>query len=88
MILRRDSKNTQNCTKKDFNDIDNHNDVITHLEPDILECEVMWALGSITFLQARLQKYMNWEISDVQAGFKKAEKPEIKLPTSIGSQKM
>ena len=34
--------------KKDLNDPDNHNDVITHLEPDILECEVKWALGSIT----------------------------------------
>ena len=34
--------------KKDINDPDNHNDVITHLEPDILECEVKWALGCIT----------------------------------------
>ena len=34
--------------KKDLYDPDNHNDVITHLEPDILECEVKWALGSIT----------------------------------------
>jgi len=34
--------------KKDFNDPDNHNGVITDLEPDILECEVKWALGSIT----------------------------------------
>ena len=34
--------------KKDFNDPDNHDGVITHLEPDILECEVKWALGSIT----------------------------------------
>ena len=34
--------------KKELNDPDNHNDVITHLEPDILECEVKWALGSIT----------------------------------------
>ena len=34
--------------KKDLNDTDNHNGVITHLEPDILECEVKWALGSIT----------------------------------------
>ena len=34
--------------KKDFHDPDNHNDVITHLEPDILQCEVKWALGSIT----------------------------------------
>ena len=35
-------------TKKDLNDPDNHDGVITHLEPDILECEVKWALGSIT----------------------------------------
>ena len=34
--------------KKDLNDPDNHNSVITHLEPDILECEVNWAFGSIT----------------------------------------
>ena len=34
--------------KKDLHDQDNHNGVITHLEPNILECEVMWALGSIT----------------------------------------
>ena len=34
--------------KKDLHDPENHNGVITHLEPDILECEVKWALGSIT----------------------------------------
>ena len=34
--------------KKDLHDSDNHDDVIGHLEPDILECEVKWALGSIT----------------------------------------
>ena len=34
--------------KKYLNDPDNHDGVITHLEPDILECEVKWALGSIT----------------------------------------
>ena len=49
--IRRGSKNTQkNYTKKIFTMIfpDNHGGVITHLEPDILECEVRWALGSIT----------------------------------------
>ena len=35
-------------TQKSFNDSDNHDGVITHLEPDILECAVRWALGSIT----------------------------------------
>ena len=34
--------------KNDLHDPDNHDDVITHLEPDILECEVKWALGSLT----------------------------------------
>ena len=38
--------------KKDLHDPDNHNGVITHLEPDILECEVKWALGSITLNNA------------------------------------
>ena len=41
-----------NCTKKDLHDPDNHDDVITHLELDILECEVKWALGSITMNKA------------------------------------
>ena len=150
--------------KKDLHDPDNHDDVITHLETDILECEVKWALESITrnkasgyggipvklvqilkddavkvlhsicqqmwktqqwpqdwkksvfisipkkvnakecsnyrtialishtskvmlkILQARLQQYMNCELPDVQAGFRK-EEPEIKLPTSVRSLK-
>ena len=47
--LRRGSKNTQkNYTKKSLNDPDNHGGVVTHLGPDILECEVKWALGSIS----------------------------------------
>ena len=47
--IRRGGKNTQkNYTKKDLHDPDNCNGVITHLEPDILEGEVKWALGSIT----------------------------------------
>ena len=39
---------TEEQYKKDLNDPGNHNGVITHLEPDILECKVKWALGSIT----------------------------------------
>ena len=39
---------TEEQCKKDLHDPDNHDGVITHLEPDILECEVKWALGSIT----------------------------------------
>ena len=39
---------TEELYKNSLNDLDNHNGVITHLQPDILECEVKWALGSIT----------------------------------------
>ena len=48
-MLRRAGKNTQNYTKKDVHDPDNHDGVITHLQPDILECKVKWALRSITW---------------------------------------
>ena len=41
-------KHTEELYKKDLNDPENHHGVITHLEPDILECEVKWTLGSIT----------------------------------------
>ena len=46
-IKKRWQEYTELC-KKDLNDPDNHDGVITHLKPDILECEVKWALGSIT----------------------------------------
>ena len=42
----------QRTAQKDLHDPDNHDGVITHLEPDILECEVKWALGSITLNKA------------------------------------
>ena len=48
MVLRRGGKNTQKNYTKNLHDPDNHDGVITHLEPDILECEVKWALRSIT----------------------------------------
>ena len=43
---------TEELHKKDLNDLDNHDGVITHLEPDILECKVKWTLGSITMNKA------------------------------------
>ena len=151
--------------KKDLHDPDNHDGVITDLEPDVLECEVKWALGSITtnrvtggvgipvelfrilkddavkvlysicqkiwktqqwpqdwrrlvfipipkkgnakectnyctialishaskvmlrILQARFQRYVNLELQMLKLDFEKAEEPEIKLPTSVGSSK-
>ena len=47
-IKKRWQEYTEELYKKDLHDPDNHNGVITHTEPDILECEVKWALGSIT----------------------------------------
>ena len=47
-IKKRWQKYTEEPYKRDLNDPDNHDGVITHLEPDILECKVKWALGSIT----------------------------------------
>ena len=47
-IRKRWQEYTEGLYKKDLHDPDNHNGVITHLEPDILECEVKWALESIT----------------------------------------
>ena len=151
--------------KIDLHDPDNHDGVIAHLELDILECEVKWALGNMTMnkasggdgipvelfhilrddavkvlhsirqqiqttqqwpqdwktsvfipiakkgnakecsnyctvalishtskvklkiLQGRLQQYVNCELPDVEVDLEKAEEPEIKLPTSVGSPK-
>ena len=47
-IRKRWQGYTEELYKKDLHDQDNHNGVITHLEPDVLECEVKWTLGSIT----------------------------------------
>ena len=51
-IKKRWQEHTEELYKKDLHDPDNHNGVITHLEPDILECEVQWTLGSITVNKA------------------------------------
>ena len=49
-IKKRQKEYIEDLYKKDFNDLDNHNGVITHLKPDILECEVKWALeGSAAY---------------------------------------
>ena len=164
-IKKRWQEYTEELHKKDLHDPDNHDGVTTHLEPDILECEVKWAFESITtnkasggdgipielfqilkdeavkvlhsiyqqiwktqqwpqdwkrsvfipipkkgnpkecsnyhtnalishtskvmlkILQARLQRYMNHELPDGQAGFRKGRGTEIKLPTSARSSK-
>ena len=68
-----------------------------HSNPKERQCQRMLKLPHncthdskvmLKILQARLQQYMNHELPDVQAGFRKAEEPEIKLPTATGSLKM
>ena len=51
-IKKRWQEYTENLYKKELHNPDHHDGVITHLEPDILECEVKWALGSITMNKA------------------------------------
>ena len=51
-IKKRWQDTQKNYTKKDLNDLDNYDGMITHLEPNILECEVKWVLGSITTNEA------------------------------------
>ena len=60
-IKKRWQEYTEELHKKDLHDPDNHNGVITHLEPDILECEVKWASGSIT--KTKLVEVMEFQLS-------------------------
>ena len=60
-IKKRWQEYTEELYKKDFHNPDNHDGVITHLEPDILECKVKWALGSITTKKAR--EVMEFQLS-------------------------
>ena len=50
--IKRWQENTEELDRKDLHDPDNHDGVITHLEPDILECKAKWALGSISMNKA------------------------------------
>ena len=64
-IKKRWQEYTEELYKKDLHDPDNHNGVITHLEPDILECEVKWALGSITTNKASGRKEIPVELFQI-----------------------
>ena len=60
-IKKRWQEYTEKLYKKDLHDPENHDGVITHLESDILECEVKWALGSI--LRTKLVEVMEYQLS-------------------------
>ena len=57
-IKKRWQGYTEELYKKDLHDPDNHDGVITHLEPDILECKVKWALGSITTKLVEVMEFL------------------------------
>ena len=63
-IKKRQQEYTE-LYKKDLQDQDNHDGVITHLEPDILECEVKWALGSITTNKASADDGISAELFQI-----------------------
>ena len=64
-IKKRQQEYTEQLYKEDLHDPDNHNGVITHLEPDILECRVKWTLGGITMNKASGgDKNPSWVISN------------------------
>ena len=69
IYIKKKKEYTGELYKKDLHDPDNHDDVITHLEPDILECEVKWALGSITSVslgnstRTKLVEVMEFQVS-------------------------
>ena len=60
--MKRWQEYTKELYKKDLHDTDNHDGMITHLEPDILECEVKWALGEAS-LQSKLVEVMEFQLS-------------------------
>ena len=60
-IKKRWQEYTEELYKRDLHDPDNHDGVITNLKPDILECEVKWALGSIT--RTKLVEVMEFQLS-------------------------
>ena len=62
-IKKRQQEYTEELYKnKGLNDLDNHEGVVTHLEPDILECEVKWALGSISTIKANGSERISAEL--------------------------
>ena len=79
-IKKRWQEYTEELYKKDLHDQDNHDGVITHLEPDILECEVKWALGSITTNKASGGDGIPVEL------FQTLKDDAVKVMHSIGQQ--
>ena len=65
MIKKSWQEYTEELYKKDLNDPDNHKGVVTHLEPDILECDVKWTLGAS--LGTKLVEMMKFQLNDFKS---------------------
>ena len=79
-IKKRWQEYTEELYKKDLHNPDNHDGVITHLEPDILECEVKWASGSITMNKVSGGDGIPVEVSQI------LKDDAVKVLYSIGQQ--
>ena len=73
-IKKRWQEDTEELYKKELHDPDNYNGVITHLEPDILECEAKWALWSVTMNKASGSDGIPVELFQIQKKTKKQKK--------------
>ena len=78
--IKRWQENTEELDRKDLHDPDNHDGVITHLEPDILECKVKWAWGSICMNKASRADRIPVEL------FQILKDDTVKVPYSICQQ--
>ena len=83
-IKKRWQEYTKELYKKDLHDPDNHDGVITHLEPDILECEIKWALGSTT--TKKLVEVMEFQLSYFKSPKSKSHPDAVKVLHSICQQ--
>ena len=80
-IKKRWQEYTEKAYKKDLHDQHNHDGVITHLEPDILECEVKWALGCITMNKAGGVDGIPVELFQILRGY--CERASLNIPANL-----
>ena len=80
-IKKRWQEYTEELYKKDLHDPNNHDGEITHLEPDILECEVKWALGSITMNKASEDDAIPVELFQILKWC--CERAALNMPTNL-----
>ena len=82
-IKQRWQEYTEELYKKDLNDPHKHDGVITHLEPDILKCEVKWALGSITMKKASGGDGIPAELSQILKDLKCFQSAALNMPANL-----